>query len=236
MKNNTKKKVISKFNIDNKQNLELSKDFLDKNFLYEVSSTSNILDNEEVEFLRRKKRQENQIRHNTPFGNYDDGTHARTFNSSIIKINRLFERRLKKLKNIYNLNQKNIFDIISKKIILLKINVINLLKLKKNKYINYNNIEELFDSERIENILLLKEKIAALVTILLFSTKNLKINLNYLKPNILRLFLNEYGEINSSLKTFLSKKEQKKLTFAIKRARIHTFLPFVCNYEYNSSF
>jgi len=233
MKYNTKKKIES--NVSNKQNLELSKNFLDENFSYEISSTNDILEDEKIELLRVKKRQENQIRHNTPFGNYDDGTHARTFKLSVIKINLLFKKRLRKLKNIYQSNQKNIFYTLNKKLFLLKNNILNLLKLKKNGvHINFNNIEELFNLERLENIALLKERIVALINTLLINIKPLKPSLNYLKPNFLRLFLNEYGEINSTLKTFLSKRNQKKLASGIKRARIYSFLPNVCNYEYEN--
>lgn len=230
MKFNNKKKTLTISNLNKVQNLELSKDFLNENYVNKINLKEDILKEKTEEFLSLKKQQLVQTRHNTPFGNFENDTHARTFEIFIHKINYIFEKRILKIKNIYKFTQKNLTTIIDKKILLLKIKILHFLKIKKKILLNSKKVNELFKIKKINIILLLKERIVALSNILLFNTKNYRKYLNYLNPNILRIFLNEYGEINSSLNTFLKNKMQKRLALGVKQARMLNYLPFVYNY------
>ena len=53
-----------------------------------------------------------------------------------------------------------------------------------------------------------------------------KINIDYRDPDSLKYFVSDNGKILSSRYTRLSAKDQRKLTKAIKKARILGFLPF----------
>ena len=53
-----------------------------------------------------------------------------------------------------------------------------------------------------------------------------KINIDYRDPESLKYFVSDNGKILSSRYTRLSAKEQRKLTKAIKKARILGFLSF----------
>ena len=57
-------------------------------------------------------------------------------------------------------------------------------------------------------------------------TEDKKINIDYRDPESLRQFVSENGKILSSRYTRLNAKDQRKLTKAIKKARILGFLPF----------
>ena len=57
-------------------------------------------------------------------------------------------------------------------------------------------------------------------------TDNKKININYRDPETLKQFVSENGKILSSRYTRLNAKDQRKLTKAVKKARILGFLPF----------
>lgn len=57
-------------------------------------------------------------------------------------------------------------------------------------------------------------------------TEDKKINIDYRDPESLRQFVSENGKILSSRYTRLNAKDQRKLTKAVKKARILGFLPF----------
>ena len=57
-------------------------------------------------------------------------------------------------------------------------------------------------------------------------TEEKKINIDYRDPETLKGFISENGKILSSIYTRLNAKEQRKLTKAIKKARLLGFLPF----------
>ena len=53
-----------------------------------------------------------------------------------------------------------------------------------------------------------------------------KINIDYRDPESLKYFVSDNGKILSSRYTRLNAKDQRKLTKAVKKARILGFLPF----------
>jgi len=53
-----------------------------------------------------------------------------------------------------------------------------------------------------------------------------KINIDYRNPETLKHFISDNGKILSSRYTRLNAKDQRKLTKAIKKARILGFLPY----------
>ena len=57
-------------------------------------------------------------------------------------------------------------------------------------------------------------------------TEEKKIKLSYKDPESLKQFVSENGKILSSKYTRLNAKDQRKLTKAVKKARILGFLPF----------
>ena len=57
-------------------------------------------------------------------------------------------------------------------------------------------------------------------------TEDKKINIDYRDPESLKQFVSENGKILSSRYTRLNAKDQRKLTKAVKKARILGFLPF----------
>ena len=57
-------------------------------------------------------------------------------------------------------------------------------------------------------------------------TDEKKINIDYRDPDTLRGFISENGKINSSRYTRLNAKEQRKLTKAVKKARLLGLLPY----------
>ena len=57
-------------------------------------------------------------------------------------------------------------------------------------------------------------------------TEDKKVNIDYRDPESLKYFVSDNGKILSSRYTRLSAKEQRKLTKAIKKARILGFLPY----------
>jgi len=57
-------------------------------------------------------------------------------------------------------------------------------------------------------------------------TEDKKINIDYRDPESLKQFVSENGKILSSRYTRLNAKDQRKLTKAVKMARILGFLPF----------
>ncbi len=57
-------------------------------------------------------------------------------------------------------------------------------------------------------------------------TEDKKINIDYRDPESLKQFVSENGKILSSRYTRLNAKDQRKLTKAVKNARILGFLPF----------
>lgn len=57
-------------------------------------------------------------------------------------------------------------------------------------------------------------------------TEDKKINIDYRDPESLKQFVSENGKILSSRYTRLNSKDQRKLTKAVKKARILGFLPF----------
>ena len=52
--------------------------------------------------------------------------------------------------------------------------------------------------------------------------------IDYKDPDTLKTFISENGKINSSRYTRLTAKEQRKLTKAVKKARLLGLLPFTC--------
>ena len=60
-------------------------------------------------------------------------------------------------------------------------------------------------------------------------TEDKKINIDYRDPESLKQFVSENGKILSSRYTRLNAKDQRKLTKAVKKARILGFLPFTDN-------
>lgn len=59
-----------------------------------------------------------------------------------------------------------------------------------------------------------------------FSSNNIK-HIDYKDTAILKQFIDASGRIMSKKKTKLSSKNQKKLSLAVKRARLMALLPFV---------
>ncbi len=59
-----------------------------------------------------------------------------------------------------------------------------------------------------------------------FSSNNIK-HVDYKDTNILKQFLDASGRIMNKRKTKLSSKNQKKVSLAVKRARLMALLPFV---------
>jgi small subunit ribosomal protein S18 len=59
-----------------------------------------------------------------------------------------------------------------------------------------------------------------------FSSNNIK-HIDYKDVDILKKFLNPNGKILSRRRTSVTAKNQRKLNFAIKRARFMGLLPFV---------
>ena len=59
-------------------------------------------------------------------------------------------------------------------------------------------------------------------------TEEKKINIDYRDADTLKGFISENGKILSSRYTRLNAKEQRKLTKAIKKARLLGLLPFTC--------
>ena len=57
-------------------------------------------------------------------------------------------------------------------------------------------------------------------------TEDKKVNIDYRDPESLKYFVSDNGKILSSRYTRLSAKDQRKLTKAIKKARILGFLPY----------
>ena len=57
-------------------------------------------------------------------------------------------------------------------------------------------------------------------------TEDKKINIDYRDPESLKQFVSENGKILSSRYTRLNAKDQRRLTKAVKKARILGFLPF----------
>ena len=57
-------------------------------------------------------------------------------------------------------------------------------------------------------------------------TQDKKINIDYRDPESLKQYVSENGKILSSRYTRLNAKDQRKLTKAVKKARILGFLPF----------
>ncbi|MAA92818.1 MAG: 30S ribosomal protein S18 [Gammaproteobacteria bacterium] len=57
-------------------------------------------------------------------------------------------------------------------------------------------------------------------------TDDKKVNIDYRDPDTLRGFISENGKINSSRYTRLNAKDQRKLTKAVKKARLLGLLPF----------
>ena len=57
-------------------------------------------------------------------------------------------------------------------------------------------------------------------------TEDKKINIDYRNPELLKQFVFENGKILSLRYTRLNTKDQRKLTKAVKKARILGFLPF----------
>ena len=57
-------------------------------------------------------------------------------------------------------------------------------------------------------------------------TDEKKFNIDYKDPDTLRGFISENGKINSSRYTRLNAKEQRKLTKAVKKARLLGLLPY----------
>ena len=57
-------------------------------------------------------------------------------------------------------------------------------------------------------------------------TEEKKVNIDYRDPGTLRGFISENGKILSSRYTRLNAKEQRKLTKAVKKARLLGLLPF----------
>ena len=53
-----------------------------------------------------------------------------------------------------------------------------------------------------------------------------KINIDYRNPETLKHFISDNGKILSSRYTRLNAKDQRKLTKAVKKARILGFLPY----------
>ena len=58
-----------------------------------------------------------------------------------------------------------------------------------------------------------------------------KTNPDFLEYEILRKFISERGKIQSRQRTGICSKHQRKLTVAIKRARLLAFLPFIVRAE-----
>lgn len=59
-----------------------------------------------------------------------------------------------------------------------------------------------------------------------FSSNNIK-HVDYKDTSILKQFLDASGRIMSKKKTKLSAKNQKKVSLAVKRARLMALLPFI---------
>ena len=57
-------------------------------------------------------------------------------------------------------------------------------------------------------------------------TEDKKVNIDYRDPESLKYFVSDNGKILSSRYTRVSAKDQRKLTKAIKKARILGFLPY----------
>ena len=57
-------------------------------------------------------------------------------------------------------------------------------------------------------------------------TDDKNVNIDYRDPDTLRGFISENGKINSSRYTRLNAKDQRKLTKAVKKARLLGLLPF----------
>ena len=57
-------------------------------------------------------------------------------------------------------------------------------------------------------------------------TDDKKVNIDYRDPDTLRGFISENGKINSSQYTRMNEKDQRKLTKAVKKARLLGLLPF----------
>ena len=57
-------------------------------------------------------------------------------------------------------------------------------------------------------------------------TEDKKVNIDHRDPESLKYFVSDNGKILSSRYTRLSAKDQRKLTKAIKKARILGFLPY----------
>tara|TARA_Y100001970_G_scaffold67811_1_gene86415 strand:- start:421 stop:627 length:207 start_codon:yes stop_codon:yes gene_type:complete len=62
-----------------------------------------------------------------------------------------------------------------------------------------------------------------------------KKNIDYRDPESLKNFISENGKILSSRYTRLNAKDQRKLTRAIKKARILGFLPFTDKHKIEES-
>lgn len=58
-----------------------------------------------------------------------------------------------------------------------------------------------------------------------------KKNPDFMEYDILRKFISERGKIQSRQRTGICSKHQRKLTLAIKRARLLAFLPFIVRAE-----
>lgn len=59
-----------------------------------------------------------------------------------------------------------------------------------------------------------------------FSSNNIK-HVDYKDVSVLKQFLDASGRIMNKRKTKLSSKNQKKVTLAVKRARLMALLPFI---------
>jgi len=66
-------------------------------------------------------------------------------------------------------------------------------------------------------------------------TDEKKINIDYRDPDTLKGFISENGKILSSRYTRLNAKDQRKLTKAVKKARILGFLPFTDKHKVEES-
>ena len=58
-----------------------------------------------------------------------------------------------------------------------------------------------------------------------------KINIDYRNPETLKHFISDNGKILSSRYTRLNAKDQRKLTKAVKKARILGFLPYTDKHQ-----
>lgn len=58
-----------------------------------------------------------------------------------------------------------------------------------------------------------------------------KTNPDFMEYEVLKKFISERGKINSRQRTGVCSKHQRKLTTAVKRARLLAFLPFIVRAE-----